>query len=225
MYPLLRSTAFLLAVTFTSLASAAELDPALTAWFATQTKIQTWSADLIQTRTLKSLAQPLISPGHMWFSAPNRFRWELGSPPQTIAVRLPQELLITYPRLKRVEHFPLTGNSPGPWRDALALLQATFPRSEAELLSQYTILSQSVTNRTCEVVLQPKSVNARQMIPEFRIAFDTQESSLRWTQLKFADGSMLRNEFKQQIINPKLDESLFQPVVPPDYKTVEPMKN
>jgi outer membrane lipoprotein-sorting protein len=225
MFASLRSPVFLLALTVASVASAAELDPALIAWLATQTKIETWSADFTQTRTLKSLTQPLTSPGHMWFTTPNRFRWELGSPAQTIVVRLPQELLITYPRLKRVEHFPLTGNATGPWRDALDLLQATFPRSEAELRSQYIILSQSVTNRTCEVVLQPKSVNARQMIPEFRIAFDTQDSSLRWTQLKFGDGSTLRNDFKQQVVNPKLDDALFQPVIPADYKTVEPLRN
>jgi outer membrane lipoprotein-sorting protein len=217
-------TSFLLAIAFQTLCSAVELGPALTTWLAAQTKIQTWSADFVQTRSLKSLAQPLSSPGHIWFAAPNRLRWELGSPPQTIALRAGSELLITYPRLKRVEHFPLTGEATGPWRDALDLLQATFPRSESELRGQYNIVSQNVSNQTCEVVLQPKSANARQMIPEFRIVFDTQDSSLRWTQLKFGDGSTLRNDFKQQVVNPKLDETIFQPVIPPDYKSVEPLK-
>src|SRR5437667_5010187 len=102
---------------------------ALGAWLISQTNIQTWSAEVIQTRALKSLTQPLTASGHVWFAAPNRFRWELGNPPLTIAVRAPKEMLVIYPRLKRVERYPLEGNQAGEWRDALALLEAGFPRS------------------------------------------------------------------------------------------------
>src|SRR5689334_19884203 len=126
--------------------SAADPPPAVASWLAAQTNIQTWSADFVQTRTLKSLTQPLTASGHVWFAAPNRFRWELGNPAQTIAVRAPTEMLVIYPRLKRVERFPLTGEQTGPWRDALELLETGFPRSEAEMTSRLKILSQTVTN-------------------------------------------------------------------------------
>src|SRR5262245_39161944 len=113
----------------TILTPSAELNPAVSTWLAAQTNIQSWSADFVQTRTLKSLTQPLTATGHVWFAAPNRFRWELGHPAQTIAVRVTEELLVIYPRLKRVERFLLTGEQTGAWRDALALLEAGFPRS------------------------------------------------------------------------------------------------
>src|SRR5216684_501252 len=71
--------------------SAADSESALTMWLASQTNIQTWSAEVIQTRALKSLAQPLTATGRVWFAAPNRFRWELGTPPQTIALRQPEQ--------------------------------------------------------------------------------------------------------------------------------------
>jgi outer membrane lipoprotein-sorting protein len=204
---------------------AAELNPQVASWLAAQTNIQSWSADFTQTRMLKSLAQPLTATGHVWFAAPNRFRWELGHPAQTIAVREPAELLLIYPRLKRVEHFPLTGSQTGPWRDALALLEAGFPRSRAQLEAQYNTLSQSVNGQLGELVLQPKSQSARRMMPELRIAFDTQTHALRATELHFADGSTMRNDFKDPVLNPKLEESLFAPQIPPDYKNVEPLKN
>ena len=111
--------------------SAAELNAETTGWLAAQTNIQTWSAEFVQTRSLKSLTKPLTATGRVWFSAPNRFRWELGQPPQTIAVRAPDEMLIFYPKLKRVERFPLTKQAAGQWRDALALLEAGFPRSRS----------------------------------------------------------------------------------------------
>jgi outer membrane lipoprotein-sorting protein len=204
--------------------SAADLGPEAASWLASQTNVHSWSADFLQTRTLKSLAQPLTSSGHLWFSAPNRFRWELGSPAQTIAVRAPTELLILYPRLRRVERFPLTGGQTGPWRDALALLEAGFPRSQAELEARYDILSQTASGETGELVLQPKSAAARRMIPQLKIDFDTKDASLRGTELQFADGSSMRNDFKNATLNPKVDEKMFNPEIPPDYKVVEPLR-
>ncbi len=206
-------------------AAESTLNPLLAKWLDAQTNIQSWSADFIQTRTLKAMVQPLTATGHVWFAAPNRFRWELGNPPRTIAVRAPNELLIFYPKLKRVERFPLTGSQIGPWRDALALLEAGFPRSQADLLNTYNILSQKVTDDVGEVVLQPKSEAARRMMPQIKIDFDTKNFALRGTELQFADGSTMRNDFQHPVLNPKLDPKMFEPPIPNDYKVVEPLKH
>jgi outer membrane lipoprotein-sorting protein len=208
-----------------STAVAAGLNPEVAAWLAAQTNIQSWSADFLQTRSLKSLAQPLTATGHVWFQAPNRFRWELGHPAQTIAVRARDELEIVYPRLKRVERYPLTGAQTGPWRDALALLEAGFPRSAAELEAQYNILSQTVQESTGTLVLQPKSAAARRMMPQLNIQFDTKNFSLRATELQFADGSRMRTDFKNPVLNPIIPPGMFEPKIPSDYKVVEPLKN
>ena len=42
--------------------------PQLDAWLGSQEKIQTWSADFVQTRTFKALAQPLMATGQVWFT-------------------------------------------------------------------------------------------------------------------------------------------------------------
>ena len=204
---------------------AAELKPEVASWLASQTNIHSWSADFAQTRSLKALAEPLTASGHVWFDAPNRFRWELGHPAQTIAVRAPQELLILYPRLERAERFPLTSKQTGPWKDALALLEAGFPRSAAELENQYHILSQTVQDGICRLALEPKSMSARRMIPTIEVTFATNGSALKSTELQFADGSSLRNDFKNAVINPQIDKAMFEPQMPSDYKVVEPLKN
>src|SRR5499427_1115513 len=184
--------------------ASAETNSLLATWLARQPDIQTWSADFIQTRALKSLTQPLTATGHVWFAEPNRFRWELGHPARTIAVRATSEMLVIYPLLKRVERFPLTGNQTGQWRDALALLEAGFPRSQAEMESRFRIVSQTVSNQTCELALQPRSASARQMMPLLKIAFDTNSLSLKGTELQFADGSTMRNDFTNAILNPSI---------------------
>jgi outer membrane lipoprotein-sorting protein len=201
---------------------AADTNTLLTTWINAQTNIHAWSADFTQTRILKSLAQPLKATGHVWFAAPNRFRWELGHPAQTIAVRGPDEMLVIYPRLKHVERYPLTGDQSGQWRDVMKLLEAGFPRSQAEMEAQYNILAQRVTGDVCELTLQPKSATARKMMPQIKIGFSITDSSLRSTELQFADGSIMRNDFKNPELNPKLDESLFTPKIESDYEVVQP---
>jgi len=205
-------------------AGAATVDELISTWLNKQTNVQTWTADFVQTRSLKSLAQPLTATGHVWFAAPNRFRWELGNPPQTIAVREPNEMFVIYPRLKRAERYPLSGVEAGPWRDVMALLEAGFPRSQQEMQSQYNVLSTSMTNDACEVALQPKSAAARRMMPKIKIGFSTNDFSLRSTELQFADGSLLRNDFKNPELNPKLEDTLFAPKLESDFKIVEPLK-
>jgi outer membrane lipoprotein-sorting protein len=217
-------SAILLVLFIAQIPLRAQTNSLLAAWLDSQTNIQTWSADVVQTRTLKSLTQPLTATGRVWFAEPNLFHWELGSPPQTIAIRKRDELLVIYPRLKHAERYPLNGNVSSQWRDALALLEAGFPRSQAEVESQFHILSQTVSNRVCEVVLQPKSASARRMMPQIKIAFSTADFSLRATELQIADGSTMRNDFNNAVLNPKLDPALFTPKLDSDFKIVEPLK-
>ncbi|MDB6122443.1 MAG: LolA family protein [Pedosphaera sp.] len=196
----------------------------LSAWINNQTNMQTWSADFVQTRSLKTLTTPLTATGHVWFAAPNRFRWELGKPAQTIAVRGPDQLLVIYPRLKRVERYPLKASDAGPWKDTLALLDAGFPRSRAELESRFNILSQTTTDGIHEMALQPKAEAARKFMPQIKIAFDIKDYALHSTELKFTDGSTMKNVFSNPQMNPKVDESIFRPTLEKDYKITEPLK-
>jgi outer membrane lipoprotein-sorting protein len=202
--------------------SAAE--PLIASWLAAQTNVQTWSADVTQTRTLKTLAQPLTAQGRVWFSAPNLFRWELISPSQTIAVRQPDQMLVIYPKLKRAERYALNGPQAGPWKDTLALLEAGFPRSQQEMESRFNVLSQSVSNAILDVVLQPRSLAARRLMPQIKISVVTNDFTLRATELQFADGSTMRNDFSNTRLNPKLEDELFTPGIGSDFNIVEPAR-
>ena len=197
---------------------------ALDRFLAAQTNLQAWSADLTQIRRLKTLVQPLSSTGRVWFAAPNRFRWEIGSPAQTIAVRGADEMLVIYPRLKRVEKYPLRGETMGQWKDTLALLEAGFPRSRGEIENRFKILSVAPANDVFNAILQPKSAAARRMMPQITIAFATNDAQLRATELQFGDGATMRNEFRNAQLNPAIDEALFTPKLDADFKVVEPMK-
>ena len=205
-------------------ADSPDADAMLTSWLNAQTNIQTWSADFVQTRTLKALTQPLTETGHVWFRAPNRFRWELGSPVKTIAVRAAADLTVIYPKLKRAERYSLDSQGAGPMKDTLALLDAGFPGSRAEVESRFNILSQTTKDGIHELTLQPKAEAARRIMPQIKIAFDTATFALHSTELLFADGSTMANVFSGGVLNPNLDEAMFWPAIGTDYKITQPFK-
>jgi outer membrane lipoprotein carrier protein len=205
-------------------ARADERDVQFNRWFAAQTNLQSWSADFTQTRSLKVLSQPLVANGKVWVTAPGLFRWELGQPAQTIVLRQPDQLLIIYPRLKRAEKYSLEGVPPGPLKDALALMDASLPRDRASMEERFRLLSATETNSILQMTLQPKSASARKFISEILIGFHTNDFSIAVTELKFADGSGLRNDFTNTVLNQPIDHALFQVKLAPDFTVVEPLR-
>lgn len=207
-----------------SLPCRAETNDVLGTWIASQASLKSWTAECLQTRSLKTLTTPLVSTGRVWFAASDRFRWELGQPAQTIAVRRGADLWIAYPRLKTVEHYDLGSKSVGPWRDALSLLEAGFPKDRAQVDRQYRVAGLVATNGVSEVTLRPNSNAARRFIAEVRVAVGTGDGSLRATELVFADGSRMRNDFREPQRNPVVEEARFEPPIEPGFLVTEPLK-
>jgi outer membrane lipoprotein-sorting protein len=194
-------------------------------WLSAQTNLHTWSAEVTQIRTLKSLAQPLEAQGRVWFAAPNLFRWEIQKPSRTIAVRQAERMVVIYPGLKRVEQYDLTGKEAGRWKEMLALMDAGFPRDLDSLEARFKIRSQSVVGDQGEVILQPRSSAARRLMSTVKIVIATNDFTLRSTELRFADGSTMRNNFSQSRMNPSLEPDLFNPTWATNFTVVKPLNN
>jgi outer membrane lipoprotein-sorting protein len=197
-------------------------DAQVNRWFAVQTNTQSWSANFTQTRALKVLTQPLVSTGKVWVTR-GEFRWELGQPVQTIVLRQPDQLLIIYPRLKQAEKYPLGAVPSGPIKDALALLDATLPRDRTTMEKNFQLLSAYETNSVLQMTLQPRSDSARKFISEISIGFHTNDFTIAATEMKFSDGSTLRNDFTNVVLNQPIDPAQFEAKLPTDYTVVEPL--
>lgn len=217
---------FLLAsiLTCCRIMQAADTDAILDAWLDAQTKLHSWQADFTQTRTMKTLVQPLVATGHVWFMPANRFRWELGRPPQTIAIRSADEMFIIYPLLKRAERYPVDEEASGEWREMLSLLEAGFARDRKELESRFHIRSVTDDSGTLEVVLQPASTSARRVMKEIKLGVATNDYSLASTEMIFVDGSKMRNDFTNAVLNSTFNEKMFEWKPPHDFKVTEPLK-
>jgi len=201
----------------------ADPDAVLDQWFAAQQNLQSWSADFIQTRTLPTLTQPLIAHGHLDFALPGDFRWQIGQPARTIALGHDVQMYVIYPLLKRAELYPLGPDTPKQWRDMMSLLQAGFPHNRQEFTAQFKVLSLTTTNSAWLLALSPNSSFARQMISELQLGFATNNFELISTEMILVDGSRMRTDFNNSVINPTLDRSLFTWQPPADYKVTAPM--
>lgn len=206
-----------------SIAGAADTNAVLDDWFVAQGKLQSWSADFTQTRTLKTLTQPLVANGHVDFSMPDQFRWQIGQPARTIAVGGGNSMFVVYPLLRRAERYPLGPDTPKQWRDMMSLLQAGFPHSRKEFEAQFQVRSLTETNGLWLLSLTPQSAFARKMMPELRLGLATNDYSLFSTEMIFVDGSRMRSDFTNAVMNPVLDKNIFDWSPPLDFKVTEPL--
>jgi len=202
---------------------AADYDAQFNKWFEVQTNLQSWSGDFNQVSTLTVLNQPLITPGKVWVKR-GEFRWEIGQPVQTIVLRTPDQLLIVYPRLKRAEKYPLGTVPTGPMKDALALMDASLPRDRASMEEHFKLVSATLTNSVLQMTLQPRSEAARKMIGQVMVGFRTNDYIIAETEMKFADGSKLHNNFTNIVLNQAFSPDLFDAKLPADYTVSEPLK-
>lgn len=181
----------------------------LESWLARQAQIESWSADVVQTRKLTSLVRPLETRGQVWVRYPNQFRWQLGNPPRTIAVRTDDKLEIVYPPLRRIERYALSENIDPSWRAVLALLEVGFPSKPSEFYRRYEVVDARQTGASWTFELRPVAEQARRLVERIRLKIANQDATIRATELVFADGSNMRTEFVNHQINPDLDEALF----------------
>jgi outer membrane lipoprotein-sorting protein len=210
-------------VCFSKTSFSADTNAVLQAWLNAQTNLRSWQADFTQTRSMKTLTQPLVATGRVWFKPPNRFRWELGSPAKTLAIRSADEMFVVYPLLKRAERYPVGAKATREWQEMLALLEAGFPRSSAELASRFRVLETTNRGSAWQITLQPRTPTARRMMNEIRLGIATNNFSLASTKLVFADGSTMRNDFTNVIVNPDFDEKVFEWEPPPNFTVSEPL--
>ncbi|MGV3771469.1 MAG: LolA family protein [Verrucomicrobiales bacterium] len=211
------------AATFFVLASGSaygqKLEEVINKWLAAQTNIQTWTAEFTQSRHLKALASPLVSTGKVWFAAPANFRWQIGeNPPQTIAIRDGDFMQVIYPKARRVERYRFDLESNKEMKETLALLQTGFPRSRAELNSQFEVKLEGETNQLFSLALEPNSSSAKRMLPLVKVLLETNHFTLAGTELHFVDGSKMVNRFSNISTNSTIPAELFKYSPPPDYK-------
>jgi outer membrane lipoprotein carrier protein len=185
--------------------NAADLRPVMR-WMDRQKEMRSLSADFTQTRAYRSLRDPLVSKGRIWFSAPGSFRWEIGDPPKTVVVRKMDGIYLIQPARKKAER-----HSADDLRKKAGAAMFNFPmaRDFADFQRQVEINDVAVDGDRCRVEVTPKDAQAKKFLAKIVFEFDTADGRLFSFEMRLREGSSMRNDFSNVRINPRLDKSLF----------------
>lgn len=178
-------------------------------WIAKGRDIRSFSADFVQTRTLRTLRMPLKSEGHVWFQAPRQFRWELGSPPRAAALRIGDDAWLIDLKKKRAKKFDLEAAGDDAMMRNFLVLEFPIARSYEEFTRRFEILATDSGDGWAAVELVPREPEMREMVQRATFVFEPASGDLMRFDLTFRDGSRLRNEFSNVCTNVRIDPAVF----------------
>ena len=191
------------------LAAAAEPDLApVRRWLAKQEELRTLQADFTQTRSYKNLRDPLASPGHLWYSAPGAFRWEIGDPPKTVVLRKGENYYVITPGKKRAERTAAASGSAASARQ-MPMMEFPFARNFDDFNRRFEVVSLATDGTRCRLQILPRDPQARDALASIRLDFDMETGHLGSFEFVTHDGSSLRNEFTNVHDNAKIDPRQF----------------
>lgn len=216
------AVAILLAPAAAALA-APDLTP-LDTWLGRQENVTSLKADFTQTRKLKTFNKPLVSEGTLSFSEPENFRWEISKPSPSIAIFGPEEVVVMYPKLKRAELMKMVDIAKTKYSDTFELIKSGFPRSRKELERLFNIEGLEKKGEVYELRLSLKRRGSDNPVKEARVYFTPEQAGITATELELADGSTIRNDFKNMDINAKIAKNDFDQAVPSGFAVSEPLK-
>lgn len=167
--------------------------------------IKSVSAEFVQEKHMKILARPLISSGVFYFQAPASLRWEYRTPLRNI-------LLMNADGTERY-----VGTTAGFVREDGANLQAM--QVVLEHIAQWlegrfeeNPLFAAKLEPGPQITLIPKEKGFAKMIQRIELVFSDRPGIIAAVVIHESDDSFTRLVFKNVVINPALDSSVFRKV-------------
>lgn len=189
------------------LATARADNAPLDAWLKRQATITSLDADFSQERKLPALKAPVVTKGRISFVKPDKMRWQLGDPVETLAVSDGTTLTLVDTAAKTARR---TGvNSPQAAR--FSLLSGKAFESSESFQQAFEIIESRVSSGIHQYTLKAKDRKIRSQIPWIFLDIDPEKNELRAMEMELQDKSRLRTVFLNVRFNRKLDEALFKP--------------
>jgi outer membrane lipoprotein carrier protein len=194
-------------VSFALTASAFADNAVLDGWLERQATVSSLDAGFTQQRKLPSLKEPVTTPGRISFVKPDKFRWQLGEPMQTLAVSDGSTLTLIEESEKSARQIP----KDAPQAARFSLLSGKAFESKEAFHNSFEIIESRVTAGIHQFTLKPKDRRMRSNVPWVFIDIDPVKKELRAMELEMQDKSRVRTVFQNPRLNTKLPDSLFRP--------------
>ena len=182
-------------------------DPELDAWLKRQTTLTSLDTAFTQERKLPALKEPVTTPGRLCFSKPDRIRWQLGDPFETLVVSDGKTLTLIDAAAKTARR---TGVD-SPQAARFSMLSGKAFDSPENFHQTFEIIESRVTSGIHQYTLKAKDRRIRSQIPWIFIDIDPAKNELRAMEMELQDKSRVRTVFSNPKFNTKLDDTLFTP--------------
>jgi outer membrane lipoprotein-sorting protein len=197
---------FLLILATLTLDAAPDLGP-LEGWLRRQEKIRTLHADFVQQRMLPALKKPIETRGSLIMTAKGKLRWELGSPPRTLAIADGSSVTIINVRKKEARR--MDADSP----DARAF-SVMSGEGMGKGLDAFLKIFEPIETRTVQGIYQlttrPKPARMRREVRWVFFDIDRKTEQLRAIEMQLDDRSRIKTIFSNPRINLPVDPARFE---------------
>lgn len=189
----------LLLVLLLALPLRAETDTApLEAWLKRQSGIRTLEADFVQQRTLPALKKPVETPGKLWMGEGGKLRWELGTPPKTIAVSNGSE--VTFVDIAKQRAKVMDSNS-SEARSFTMLSGDSMKGGLDGFLEIFQPVESRVVNGIYQLTTRPKPRKMRSKVGWVYFDIDPKKNELRAMEIRLDDKSRIKTIFSNTRFN------------------------
>jgi outer membrane lipoprotein carrier protein len=198
---------FYLLIPVLFLSNAIAQNAELETWLKRQSSITSLDASFTQERKLPALKEPTTTKGRLCFVKPDKVRWQLGDPFETLAVSDGETLTLIDAAAKTARR---TGVD-SPQAARFSLLSGKAFETVEKFYQTFEVIESRVTAGIHQYTVKAKDRGVRSQIPWIFLDIDPERNELRALEMELQDKSRLRTVFEKPRFNVKLDESLFRP--------------
>lgn len=179
-------------------------------WIEKQQSIRSIEADFTQTRSLRTLRNPLKAGGRFWFSAPASFRWQVGDPPSTVAIGDDKEITLIDTKKKTAEKMSRSEVNQQARARGFGMMEFPIAKNYKDFIERFDVLDLEISGTTCHLEILPKNSQARRFLSKIALDFDTESGQLLAFDISTREGSSMRSEFSNVRVNGKIEPSVFR---------------
>ena len=179
-------------------------------WIAHRSSVTSVSASFVQERHLKALKRPIINTGKLWVKAPRLFRWEVGSPAESIAISKNGTFLMIRPIKKSAEIHSVKGLKNNGRSPVSMFFEAGFPNDYKDFTRRFTVTD--ITRRDGNFLISLKVNDRRTSLALRKIVFEMNAKTYitESMEIRFRDTSSIKTKFSDVRENEKLSDNLFE---------------
>jgi len=174
-------------------------------WISKQAGIYSLHADFVETRTLRTVRLPIKKTGMVWFGSKSRFRWQIGSPPDFMAIKSHDKLALIEPKKRRARILPGGQESSGRFPP----ITFPFATSLADFESRFTVIDFRAEEHTAEVAFVPQDPEMSGQVRSVRIRFMRDSGIINLFEITFRDGSSISTQLSNIEVNANIPDKLF----------------